>query len=293
MISTERKIDLILNRRSTIEGAGVKLKRVLGNDSRSTLDPFLLLDHFGSDNPEDYILGFPWHPHRGMETVTYMWTGEVEHGDSLGNKGTIRSGDVQWMTAGSGIIHQEMPKKYDGLMQGFQLWINLPAKKKMVDPKYRGIEGKQIPEVRKDGSMIKMIAGKVDGTKGPVKDLAIDVEYFDVDLAAGKTFVHDTAKNNTVFVYVVNGSFEFSNKIAAAGQCAVFSKGDSVRIGSKDGARFLFVAGEPLNEPVAWRGPIVMNTQEELDKAFEELEEGTFIKAKKAVTPTERENITW
>jgi redox-sensitive bicupin YhaK (pirin superfamily) len=161
----ERQIQKILNRRLTLEGAGVKLKRVLGNDDDSTLDPFLLLDHFGSDNPQDYIKGFPWHPHRGMETVTYMWTGEVEHGDSMGNKGVIKSGDVQWMTAGSGIIHQEMPQKYDGLMQGFQLWVNLPAKKKMVDPKYRGIVKEQIPMVQKDGVKIKVIAGKVNGTR--------------------------------------------------------------------------------------------------------------------------------
>jgi len=147
-----------LNRRLTLEGAGVKLKRVLGNNDVSTLDPFLLLDHFGSDNSEDYIKGFPWHPHRGMETVTYMWAGEVEHGDSMDNKGVIKSGDVQWMTSGSGIIHQEMPQKYSGLMQGFQLWVNLPAKKKMVDPKYRGILKEQIPMVQKDGLKIKVIA---------------------------------------------------------------------------------------------------------------------------------------
>jgi redox-sensitive bicupin YhaK (pirin superfamily) len=164
-IFLERQIQKILNRRLTLEGAGVKLKRVLGNDDDSTLDPFLLLDHFGSDNPQDYIKGFPWHPHRGMETVTYIWTGEVEHGDSMGNKGVIKSGDVQWMTAGSGIIHQEMPQKYDGLMQGFKLWVNLPAKKKMVDPKYRGIVKEQIPMVQKDGVKIKVIAGKVNGTR--------------------------------------------------------------------------------------------------------------------------------
>ena len=182
----ERQIQKILDRRLTLEGAGVKLKRVLGNNDASTLDPFLLLDHFGSDNPEDYIKGFPWHPHRGMETVTYMWAGEVEHGDSMGNKGVIKSGDVQWMTAGSGIIHQEMPQKYDGLMQGFQLWVNLPAKKKMVDPKYRGILKEQIPMVQKDGMKIKVIAGKVDGIQGPVRDLAIDIEYFDIELLQEK-----------------------------------------------------------------------------------------------------------
>jgi len=282
----ERKVDRILNRRTTLEGAGVKLKRVLGNDDDSTLDPFLLLDHFGSVDPEDYILGFPWHPHRGMETVTYMWTGEVEHGDSMGNKGVIKSGDVQWMTAGSGIIHQEMPQKYDGLMQGFQLWVNLPAKKKMIDPKYRGIEKQQIPVLEKDGSRVRVIAGKVDGTEGPVRDLVIHIEYFDVELDVGKTFEHASSKNDTVFAYVVEGSIEIGSKKILQGQCAVFGEGDLVTIDSTGrGTRFLFVSGEPLNEPVAWRGPIVMNTEEELDKAFEELDSDTFIKIKNPVKP--------
>jgi len=277
----ERKVEKILERQLTLEGAGVKLKRVLGNNEDSTLDPFLLLDHFGSENPKDYIKGFPWHPHRGIETVTYMWTGEVEHGDSMGNKGVIRSGDVQWMTAGSGIIHQEMPQKYEGLMQGFQLWVNLPAEKKMMDPRYRGIEKDQIPKVQKDGVKIKIIAGKIDETEGPVRDLVTGVEYFDVDLMAGKTFEHDAPKNWTVFAYVVNGSIEVRDEAITLGHCAVFGEGTSVRINSKEGARFLFASGEPLKEPVAWGGPIVMNTEEELNKAFEELDLGTFVKTKK------------
>jgi len=277
----ERKVEKILERQPTIEGAGVRLKRVLGNDKNSTIDPFLLLDHFGSDDPKDYIKGFPWHPHRGMETVTYMWTGEVAHGDSMGNKGVIKSGDVQWMTAGSGIIHQEMPQKNDGLMQGFQLWVNLPAKKKMIDPKYRGIEKEQIPKVQKNGMTIKVIAGKIDGIEGPVCDLAIDIEYFDVELAEAKTFEHGTQKSSTVFAYVVTGSIEVHDKTITMGHCVVFGEGDEVKIGSKKGAHFLFVSGDPLKEPVAWGGPIVMNTQEELDKAFEELDEGTFIKTTK------------
>jgi redox-sensitive bicupin YhaK (pirin superfamily) len=199
----------------------------------------------------------------------------------MGNKGVIKSGDVQWMTAGSGIIHQEMPQKYDGLMQGFQLWVNLPAKKKMTDPKYRGIEKEQIPTVQKNGMQIKVIAGKIEGIKGPVRDLAIDIEYFDVELAATKTFEHTTRGNKTVFAYVVNGSIEVQSKTIAMGHCAVFGEGDLVKIDSKKGARFLFVSGEPLKEPVAWGGPIVMNTQEELDEAFEELDEGAFIKITK------------
>jgi redox-sensitive bicupin YhaK (pirin superfamily) len=274
-----------LKRHPTLEGAGVKLKRVLGNDEDSTLDPFLLLDHFGSDNPKDYIKGFPWHPHRGMETVTYMWAGEVEHGDSMGNKGVIKSGDIQWMTAGSGIIHQEMPQKYGGLMQGFQLWVNLPAKKKMVDPKYRGILKEQIPVVKKAGVKIKVIAGKADAIQGPVHDLAIDIEYFDVELASGKIFEHATNKNDTVLAYVIEGSIEVQGKTIMEGQCIVFGEGDFAKISSKNGSLFLYVSGKPLNEPVAWRGPIVMNTQEELDKAFEELEAGTFIKTKNSLDP--------
>ena len=280
-MSNFRRIRKISKSKPTIEGAGVHLKRAFGYYQVPLIDPFLLLDDFHSDNPSDYIKGFPWHPHRGMETVTYMWAGEVEHGDSMDNKGVIKSGDIQWMTAGSGIIHQEMPQKYDGLMQGFQFWVNLPAKKKMTDPKYRGTEKEQIPIVNKDGLKVKVIAGKVDGTEGPVQDLAISIEYFDVELAPKKVFEHTTSQNCTAFAYVANGSIEVQNKTIKEGQCAVFGKGDLAKIDSKLGSRLLFVPGEPLNEPVAWRGPIVMNTQEELDKAFEELEMGTFIKNKK------------
>jgi redox-sensitive bicupin YhaK (pirin superfamily) len=278
----DRKVEKILERQPTLEGAGVRLKRVLGNDKNSTLDPFLLLDHFGSDDPKDYIKGFPWHPHRGIETVTYMWTGEVAHSDSMGNKGVIKSGDLQWMTAGSGIIHQEMPKKYDSLMQGFQLWVNLQAKKKMIDPNYRGIEKEQIPIVQKNGMTIKVIAGKIDRVEGPVWDLAIDIEYFDVELPEAKTFEHASNRNNTVFAYVVDGSIEVHDKTISTGLCAVFGEGELAKIGSKTGAHFLFVSGEPLKEPVAWGGPIVMNTEEELEKAYDELDEGTFIKTTKS-----------
>jgi hypothetical protein len=220
-----------------------------------------------------------------------MWTGEVEHGDSMGNKGVIKSGDVQWMTAGSGIIHQEMPQKYNGLMQGFQLWVNLPAKKKMIHPKYRGIEREQIPVFQKNGVQIKVIAGKVERTEGPVRDLAIDIEYFDIQLAAGRAFEHSTPWNHTMFAYVVDGSIEVHERKITNGQCVVFGEGDYVKLGSANGSRFLFVSGEPLKEPVAWRGPIVMNTQEELDKAFEELESGKFIKTKNSLNPKQRIDV--
>ena len=282
----KRMVKQILMSRATLEGAGVRLKRVFGYNEVPLFDPFLLLDHFGSENPADYIRGFPWHPHRGIETVTYMLNGEVEHGDSIGNSGVIRSGDIQWMTAGSGIIHQEMPRRYEGLMQGFQLWVNLPAKKKMIDPKYRGIVNDQVPVLEKEGAEIKVIAGRINGTRGPVRDLVVDVEYFDVKLAASKTFEHPTARDDTVLAYVVEGSGYLDNELIGSRECALFSEGDTIKIKAKDDIRFLYVSGKPLNEPVAWGGPIVMNTQEELKIAFQELEQGTFIRTGRTVKPS-------
>jgi redox-sensitive bicupin YhaK (pirin superfamily) len=276
----------ILESKTTIEGAGVRLKRVFGYNEVPLFDPFLLLDHFGSNNPEDYVKGFPWHPHRGIETVTYVLNGEVEHGDSIGNSGVIRSGDIQWMTAGSGIIHQEMPKKYDGLMQGFQLWINLPAKAKMTAPKYRGVIKDQIPTMRKEKAEIKLIAGLINGTNGPVQDLAVDVEYFDVKLAAGGAFEHSTKKGYTTFAYVFEGSGHSRDISIKSQECALFDEGTTVKIETKEGLRFLFASGKPLTEPVAWGGPIVMNTQQELTKAFQELEDNTFIKTGDTIKPS-------
>ncbi len=282
----KRAIKQVLKSKVTIEGAGVRLKRVFGYNEVPLFDPFLLLDHFGSEDPEDYIKGFPWHPHRGIETVTYMLSGEVKHGDSLGNKGVIRSGDIQWMTAGSGIIHQEMPKEYFGLMQGFQLWVNLPAKKKMIVPKYRGITKHQIPSLKREGAEIKIIAGKIDEVEGPVQDLVVDVEYFDVTLAAEKTFERSSERGSTAFLYVIEGSGYVEDKLIESEHCALFGDGDTVGVRTEDGIRFLFVQGKPLGEPVAWGGPIVMNTEEELARAFEELEEGKFIKDGGAVKPS-------
>ena len=282
----KRKVKQILKGKVTIEGAGVKLKRVFGYYEVPVFDPFLLLDHFGSENPEDYVRGFPWHPHRGIETVTYMLTGEVEHGDSMGNSGLIGAGDVQWMTAGSGIIHQEMPKRYEGLMQGFQLWVNLPAGKKMIDPRYRGITEDEIPVLEKEGAEIRVIAGTIDGTRGPVQDLVVDVDYFDVELAASKTFERSAERGRKVFAYVIKGSGYVDDKLVESQQCALFDEGDIVRIKARDGVRFLFVSGMPLKEPVAWGGPIVMNTKEELVKAFQELDQGTFIRTGRTVRPS-------
>jgi quercetin 2,3-dioxygenase len=276
----------VLRSRATIEGAGVKLKRVFGSFEVPLFDPFLLLDHFGSNNPSDYLKGFPWHPHRGIETVTYMLNGEVEHGDSMGNSGLIGSGDLQWMTAGSGIIHQEMPRKYDGLMQGFQLWVNLPAKEKMIAPEYRGITKNQIPTVEYDGAKIKVIAGEMKGVVGPVGDLVVDVEYFDVTLTAGNAFELVPKGRYKSFVYVIEGASNVDGVAIEPQRCVLFAEGEKVKVNTKVGARFLFVSGKPLNEPVAWGGPIVMNTQEELERAFRELDEGSFIKTAKPVKPS-------
>jgi redox-sensitive bicupin YhaK (pirin superfamily) len=281
----KRTVKQVSEGKLTIEGAGVRLKRVFGFYEVPLFDPFLLLDNFGSEDPEDYLKGFPWHPHRGIETVTYMLNGKVEHGDSMGNSGLIGSGDVQWMTAGSGIIHQEMPRRYEGTMQGFQLWLNLPAEKKMIAPKYRGVTKYQIPTIEKDGAMIKVIAGTIGRVNGPVKDLTVEVEYFDVILAPGKAFEHATERGWKVFAHVIEGSCNVGDQFIKSRQCALFGDGDSLRLETERGVRFLLMSGKPLNEPVAWGGPIVMNTQEELEKAFQELEQGTFVKVGKKVRP--------
>lgn len=280
-----REISKILKSKPTLEGAGVHLKRVFGYHEVPLFDSFLLLDDFGSDNPNDYMAGFPWHPHRGIETVTYMLQGEVEHGDSIGNAGIIKSGDVQWMTAGNGIIHQEMPKRYEGYMRGFQLWVNLPSSDKMMNPRYRDVLKDTIPEVSpQDGIKIKIISGEVEGVKGPVQDLVIDTEYLDVTLEPDTDFEYDTKRDYKLFAYIIEGKGQFDsekNKVLGDGHLVLYGEGDSVKISSlKDSLRFLLISGKPISEPVAWYGPIVMNTQEELDLAFKEYSEGTFIKYK-------------
>ena len=279
-----RRIDRVFNGKPTIEGAGVRLKRAFGPQEVPLLDPFLLLDDFHSDNPRDYIAGFPWHPHRGIETVTYVLEGMVEHGDSMGNEGVIRSGDVQWMTAGNGIIHQEMPKGSNGLMWGFQLWVNLPSRHKMDDPRYRGITSPQIPTVEaKPGVNIKVICGDVKGNKGPVKDLVVDCEYLDISMEPRTALERSTKKGYKVFAYVIDGHGYFdpsTSKSTNAEQVVIFRQGEKVNIRTEDKSlRFLLISGKPIDEPVAWLGPIVMNTQEELKTAFDELDEGTFLKS--------------
>jgi redox-sensitive bicupin YhaK (pirin superfamily) len=286
-----------------MEGAGVHLKRVFGFSEVPLFDPFLLLDDFRSDNPDHYVNGFPWHPHRGIETITYVLKGDVEHGDSLGNKGIISSGDVQWMTAGSGIIHQEMPKgDGKGKMYGFQLWANLPQKAKMMDPRYRDIASEQIPEVKlPNDTTIKIISGEVSGIKGPVQDIVIDPVYIDVIVPANSEFRHPTKPGHTVFAYIIDGqgyccreknpfTYEVEGKnyfdiqrdpFVDNGTIVLFDDGDEVMVFTEEHkVRFLLISGKPIGEPVAWYGPIVMNTNEELQIAFEEFKQGTFIKHK-------------
>ena len=268
----------------TLEGAGVHLRRAFGFYNTDDFDPFLLLDDFRSDRPEHYLKGFPWHPHRGIETITYVLKGDVEHGDSLGNKGTISSGDVQWMTAGSGIIHQEMPMgDADGRMHGFQLWCNLPAREKMCTPRYRDILRNQIPElILADGVRMKIICGKASNIKGPVEDITIDPQYLDITIPPETQFMHPTVPGHTVLAYVISGSALFSPQETTQlgdGSLLLFNDGDVIAIHTTiNPMRFLFMSGRPLREPVAWQGPIVMNTDQELRTAFREYQEGTFLK---------------
>jgi len=281
-----REVRVTLKSRPTMEGAGVRLKRAFG-DADPTLDPFLLLDDFHSDNHNDYMAGFPWHPHRGIETITYMLHGRIEHGDSMKNSGIIGAGDVQWMTAGNGIIHQEMPKKNenDPYLAGFQLWANLPASHKMMDPRYRDITKDQIPEVVvNDKVKAKIICGEINGERGPVQDIITDPEYLDVSIEPNSEFKHSIVNTHNVFAYVIEGEATFDptkDEIVSAEHLVIFREGDEVLIQTKvKSVRFLLISGKPIGEPVAWRGPIVMNTEEELRIAFNEYNKGTFIKHK-------------
>lgn len=259
------------------------LRRAFGNHQVPRLDPFLLLDDFRSENPADYVAGFPWHPHRGIETVTYMLDGFVEHEDSIGNRGVIGAGDVQWMTSGSGIIHQEMPRGMDDRMGGFQLWVNLPSSHKMMDPRYQEVKRARIPEVQGGkGARVRVISGEVNGVRGPVQDIVVEPGYFDVQLSPHATFEHSIPREHTSFAYVLQGKGRFDEEggeLIDPGNLVVFGDGDRVRIQAHNAPlRFLLVSGKPIREPVAWWGPIVMNTRRELEVAIEEFQEGTFIK---------------
>ena len=302
-MNAARKIKKIFRSKQTIEGAGVHLKRAFGSSEVGQFDPFLLLDDFRSANPNHYNKGFPWHPHRGIETITYILQGKVEHGDSLGNKGVIDPGDVQWMTAGSGIIHQEMPKgDASGRMEGFQLWANLPAAEKMMLPRYRDVKSNDIPVITLENDVqIKIICGTVNKIHGPVQDIMIDPEYLDITVPAHTVYEHPVKPGHTVFAYVIAGqgyfckekkpfiyeaegknSFDMeTDPLASNGTLILFEDGRSVHIETGDPSiRFLLISGKPLNEPIAWHGPIVMNNQAELQLAFDEYRAGTFLKNK-------------
>lgn len=298
-----RAVKEILATQPHMEGAGVRLQRAFGFGADNAFDPFLLLDDFRNDNPADYLAGFPWHPHRGIETITYVLAGTVEHGDSLGNRGNLTSGDVQWMTAGSGILHQEMPRgDAAGRMHGFQLWANLPSHLKMTRPRYQDVKSEEIPEVTDDdGTHVRVIIGDFWGKTGPVQGIAADPRYLDVSVPPGrqKRLAVDRASN--AFAYVFAGSGSFRDASAPQGviteqvgdaetvtrsqagnrSLVVFDRGDEVVVQAGDeGIRFLLVSGRPIEEPVAWYGPIVMNSQAELQQAFNELRAGTFIREK-------------
>ena len=296
-----RPVKRIVTAKPTLEGAGVKLHRAFGFGNTREVDPFLLFDDFRNDNPNDYLAGFPWHPHRGIETITYVLAGTVAHGDSLGNKGAMGAGDVQWMTAGRGIMHQEMPKGDDrGRMHGFQLWANLPSRLKMTDPRYQDIQAKDIPEITDDdGTHVRVIIGDFWGKRGPVEGIAADPRYLDISVPPGKRKTLPVALGQNAFAYVFEGSgmFRAASKpgpvltegadpnappvpeMTGNRSLVLFDSGDEVTVqAGEQGIRFLLVSGRPIEEPVAWYGPIVMNTEQELRQAYGELQDGTFIK---------------
>jgi redox-sensitive bicupin YhaK (pirin superfamily) len=296
-----RPVQRIVEAQPTVEGAGVKLRRAFGFGDTKETDPFLLFDDFRNERPEDFIAGFPWHPHRGIETITYVLSGTVAHGDSLGNHGTLGSGDVQWMTAGRGILHQEMPKGDDsGRMHGFQLWANLPASLKMTKPRYQDVLGKDVPEVTDDdGTRVRIVCGEFWGKRGPVAGIAADPSYLDISVPAGKkkTLAVDTRRHAFAYVFEGSGTFrdasppqgvlteqggpnpELVRESAGNRSLVLFGSGDEVVVqAGEQGIRFLLVSGRPIEEPVAWYGPIVMNTPEELRQAYSELRAGTFVR---------------
>jgi redox-sensitive bicupin YhaK (pirin superfamily) len=295
-----RQVKRLIRSKPTVEGAGVKLRRAFGFGTTADYDPFLLLDDFRNDHPEDYRAGFPWHPHRGIETITYVLAGTVEHGDSMGNRGSISAGDIQWMTAGRGILHQEMPTgDVKGRMHGFQLWANLPSALKMTAPRYQDVKAGDVPVAHDDdGTVVRVVCGSYRGTKGPVEDVAARPVYLDVTVPAGKRAKLPVETTSSAFAYVFEGAGKFCNAsspLAVPSEAdgwadthppshadnrtlVLFDRGDEVEVqAEEEGLRFLLISGQPLGEPVAWYGPIVMNTQEELRHAFDQLNAGTFL----------------
>lgn len=276
--STVRPVASRLRGQPTSDGAGVRLTRVIGTGQLPALDPFLMLDEFGSDRPGDYIAGFPSHPHRGFETVTYMLDGRMRHKDNHGNEGLLTPGSVQWMTAGRGIVHSEMPEQEEGLMRGFQLWVNLPAKDKMCAPQYQEFPADRLPVAKPaPGVEAKVIAGEIDGVAGPVKQPATDPSYFDLTIDEGGVFEHALPSGHNVFAYVFEGEVESGGNVAGKGELLVFGKGDSVRFEGKAWkSRLILVAGRPIGEPVARYGPFVMTTQQEIMQAVQDFQSGKF-----------------
>lgn len=279
-----KRVMQIVEPQAVVEGAGVRLKRSIGGRALDYLDPFLLLDHFDSKNPQDYRAGFPLHPHRGIETVTYVLSGVVKHKDSLGNSGTIGAGDVQWMTAGRGILHEEMPQVRLEGVSGFQLWVNLAAKEKMTAPRYQDISANEIPEIlRADGTRIRVITGTLDGVTGPVSGISVAPTYLDVSIPAGVTFTHPVEHGHSAFTYVVNGAVNVrvakndADVLVHSPALLVWGEGDAIQLVTDDSpARVLVVSGAPLNEPIARHGPFVMNTRAEIEQTLKELQQGTF-----------------
>ena len=284
---TEREVKEIVTPVIASDGAGVRLRRSIATRTLDHLDPFFLFDHFGSENADDYVAGFPMHPHRGIETITYMLDGSVSHRDSMGNSGVIGAGDVQWMTAGSGILHEEMPRVGPRRLDGFQVWVNLPRKLKMTSPRYQDVASARIPDVvRPDGSRIRVIAGEVDDTAGAVREIFAGPSYLDVALPAGRSFEQPVPRGHTAILYVFQGEVLVGGAAPGAGaaipapRLVILGDGDVVRVRAPVGpARFLLLSAQPLHEPAVRWGPFVMNTQEEIAQALQQLRDGTFIKS--------------
>jgi redox-sensitive bicupin YhaK (pirin superfamily) len=305
MIHEPRRVEMVFEPQQVTEGAGVRLKRSIGTRSLNYLDPFLLLDHFASDDPDDYKAGFPLHPHRGIETVTYLLKGEVRHRDTLGNSGSIGVGDVQWMTAAGGIMHEEMPQVRPEGIDGFQLWVNLPARLKMTRPRYQNIAAAEIPRIEVEGgAVVRVVAGSIEGLRGlvsgPVQGIAADPTYLDVELPLGVSFIHPVPSGHNAFAYVYQGEVDLGGIDSSQGRrsdadaaveqveslgLAVLTDGDYILAKArKSSARFLLVSGRPLNEPIARYGPFVMNTRDEIAQALTDLENGTFVWSESPVT---------
>jgi hypothetical protein len=284
---TQRPIQQRVQALTITEGAGVTVHRTLGTPPLRNLDPFLMLDHFESNDPDDYIAGFPDHPHRGFITLTYMLDGHMEHRDSMGNRGDLLAGGIQWMKAASGVIHSEMPKQIEGLMRGFQLWINLPAREKMSEPQYQEFSAAQMPVIERDGQRVKIISGEYANQRGPINDPHTHVQYLDISLQPGVAFTHRPDKQATVFLYPFEGDLRIGNETVATHTLVVFGPGDEIALSAgAQGARFILLSGQALHEPIVQHGPFVMNTEPEIRQAFNDYKSGQLVKQRAQVQTT-------